>query len=64
MAYKRKTRDEWRLWVLYDPATGWEHEVSEDSGKKIRAQLKDYRANCQYAVKITGPHRVRIEESL
>ena len=48
MAYTRKTRDEWQMWPNY--GYGWEHEISEDSWRELRDQLKVYRANCpQYS---------------
>jgi hypothetical protein len=58
-ARQRTTRDEWRLWVNY--GQGWEHECSEDSWRAAREQAKTYRANVAYPVKLTGPHRVRLE---
>lgn len=62
MSYKRKTRDEYRLWLDY--GQGWELETVEDTGTEIRARCREYRENCpQYPRKITGPHRVPIEES-
>lgn len=62
MAYTRKTRDEWRLWLNY--GQGWEHETSEDSRREATAQARRYAENCpEYPRKITGPHRVKIEES-
>jgi hypothetical protein len=61
MSYVRKTRDEWRLWVNY--GQGWEHEVSEDNRREIKQRQKEYWANCpEYPNKITGPHRVKLEE--
>jgi len=60
MSYKRKTEDEYRLYVNY--GQGLEHEVSEKTRKEIYARRREYRINCpEYAVKITGPHRVKIE---
>lgn len=62
MKYVRKTRDEWRLHLNY--GQGFEHEVSEDTYREIRERLKEYRENCpEYARKVTGPHRVKVEES-
>lgn len=62
MTYQRKTRDEWRLWIDY--GQGWEHETTEDTGTLIRTRCREYRENCQeYPRKITGPHRVKIEEA-
>ncbi len=47
--YQRKTRDEWHIEVNY--GYGWEHEVTEDSWREAREQLRTHRANCQYAVR-------------
>ena len=44
MAYTRKTRDEWQMWSNY--GYGWECEISEDTYKSAREQMKCYRANC------------------
>lgn len=50
MKYTRKTRDEWQLWSDY--GQGWEHELSEDSWKEMRARLREYRQNApQYSYK-------------
>ncbi len=50
MAYIRKTRDEFRLYVDY--GQGWEHEISEDTRKEIKERRKEYQANCsQYPTK-------------
>jgi len=62
MPYQRTTRDEWRLHVNY--GQGWEHEVSEESWRAMREQLRCYRENCpEYPVKATGPHRVKREDA-
>jgi hypothetical protein len=51
MAYTRKTRDEWQLWINY--GQGWEHETSESSWSDYVKQRDCYRANCpQYPVKL------------
>ena len=60
MAYKRKTKDEWILQVLYVPEIGWEDECCEDSKATAKLRLTEYQANCQYAVRIVK-RRVRIE---
>lgn len=61
MAYQRKTKDEWRLHVNY--GQGFEHEVSEYRRRDIRDQVICYRMNSpQYRLKVTGPHRVKVEE--
>ena len=50
MPYARKTRDEYQLWINY--GQGYEHEISEDSWREMRARLKEYRENCpQYPCK-------------
>lgn len=56
--YVRKTFDEYHLFVDY--GYGWEHEHTEDSRKAILDSIKDYQANCQYAVKWK---KVRIKKS-
>ncbi len=62
MARVRKTIDEWRLHVDY--GQGFEHEVSEATWREARERRREYRENCpQYPCKLTGPHRVNIEES-
>lgn len=48
MPYQRKTRDVFRLYVNY--GGGWEHEITEDTRREIRARYLEYRQNCpQYA---------------
>ena len=32
---------------------GWEYEVLEKTGKEIRQQVKAYRENCSYPIRIT-----------
>jgi hypothetical protein len=59
MAYVRKTRDEWQLWINY--GRGWEHEISEDSSKEIRERAKEYRENCPEYPRQIKCKRVRIE---
>jgi hypothetical protein len=44
MAYQRKTRDEYRLYVNY--GQGWEHETTENTFAELKAQQKCYRDNC------------------
>jgi len=61
MAYKRKTQDEFRLFVNY--GQGWEHETTESTHKEIRERVREYRENCpEYPVKWKMA-RVRIEAS-
>lgn len=53
MAYQRKTRDTWQLWVRYGDTYGWEHELTEKTYKAAREQAKTYRENCpEYPVQI------------
>lgn len=59
MTRARKTRDEWQMWSNY--GYGWEHEISEDTWKEMREQLKCYRANCPGASFRAKKARVRIE---
>lgn len=48
--YKRKTKDEYRLYVNY--GEGWEYEIAEDTISMIISQARTYRENCpQYPVK-------------
>jgi hypothetical protein len=50
MSYARKTKDVWYILVNY--GHGWEHELTEESWKDARAQMKCYRENCpQYPVR-------------
>ena len=53
MIYQRKTKDIWELYVKYDKANGWEHEVTENSFLAARRRLREYRQECpQYPSKI------------
>lgn len=56
MAYQRKTRDVYRLFVDY--GQGWEHELDEFSLREIRQRQKEYRENCP-AVPYEGHSRQR-----
>ena len=59
MAYKRKTRDEWQLWINY--GQGWEHEISEDTGAELKVRRQEYRDNCpEYPTRVKVK-RVRID---
>lgn len=61
MAYVRKTRDEFQLWINYGYGHGWEHEISEDSYREFKARRKEYRENCpQYPTRLVKK-RVPIE---
>ena len=52
MAYQRKTRDVYRLFVDY--GQGWEHELDEFSLREIRQRQKEYRENCpQYPTRVS-----------
>ena len=43
MAYQRKTRDTWEIWVNY--GQGWEHETTELSRAEMKENRKAYRDN-------------------
>lgn len=61
MAYQRKTRDVWYLFVNY--GQGWEHELTEYTKEEARTRLKEYKENCpQYSCYISK-HRERIENN-
>ncbi len=44
MAYQRKTRDVWRLFVNY--GCGYEYECTDYSRKEAMQTLRSYRENC------------------
>ena len=44
MAYIRKTKDVYVLLSNY--GYGWEEELTEETEKEIKEQLKTYRENC------------------
>ena len=50
MAYIRKTIDTWQLLINY--GYGWEVETTENSKKEAVNQLRCYRENVKYPVKI------------
>ncbi len=58
MPYIRKTIDEWEL-QGYHATYGWECETTESTRKDALAQLKCYRENVTYPVRIVKK-RVRI----
>lgn len=61
MAYQRKTRDVWRLWVDY--GQGYELELEEFTRAEAQQRLKEYRENCpQYPARIVMG-RERIEDN-
>lgn len=60
MAYKRKTRDEWHIEVNYGYGDGWEHECTEHSFRAARDQVRTYRENCDYPVRMRS-RRVPID---
>ena len=43
MAYQRKTKDTWELWLNY--GYGWEYTTGEDSRREIKERCKEYREN-------------------
>ena len=47
MAYTRKTKDIYILLSNY--GYGWEEELTEDTCKEAKEQLKTYRENCPHA---------------
>lgn len=60
MAYKRKTADEYQLYVNY--GYGWEHELSEYTHEEAKQRRKEYRENCpRYPTKIVKK-RIPIKE--
>jgi hypothetical protein len=60
---QRKTADEWRFWVNY--GQGWEHETTELTFREAREQSRTYATNCpEYPRKITGPHRVPLNQEI
>lgn len=63
MAYQRKTRDVWHLYVDYGYGHGWEHEFDEYSAKEIRDRQREYRENCpQYPTKVVkGRERLEVD---
>lgn len=52
MTYQRKTRDTWQIHVNYGYGDGWEHECTEMSFHEAREQVKCYRENCNYPVRM------------
>lgn len=51
MVYKRKTRDEYQLWGMYEGK--WEYILAEDTYKGAKQRLKEYVENegGQYIIK-------------
>ena len=60
MVYQRKTRDEWHIYVNYGLGDGWELETVELTRQEAKRQIKCYRENCPYPVKLVK-RRVAIE---
>lgn len=60
MAYQRKTRDVWRLWVDY--GQDYELELEEYTRAEARQRLKEYRENCPKYPCYISKGRERIEE--
>ena len=51
MAYQRKTRDRWDLYVDY--GQGYEYELYEYQYSEMRKRVREYRENCpQYPLKV------------
>lgn len=60
MAYQRKTRDIWQLYVDY--GEGWEYEGASYTRAEAKRSQRDYAQNCsQYPTKIVK-RRERIAE--
>ena len=55
MAYIRKTKDRWDLMSNY--GYGWECEVSYDTYKEAKEDLKAYRENCANGIFYLEKHR-------
>lgn len=61
MAYQRKTRDIWELYVDY--GQGYELELVEYTSREARQRFKEYRDNCpQYSCRLKK-RRERIESN-
>lgn len=52
MVKERKTIDTWQIHVNYGYGDGWEHECTEFDYRTALEQLKAYRDNCPYPVKV------------
>ena len=62
MAYIRKTRDIWKIYVKYDNDNGWEHELTEYSYASAKKAINLYRKDePKFTYKITKS-RERIED--
>jgi hypothetical protein len=49
---------EYQVWVNYGYGEGWEHELTEDTSRKAREQIRTYRKNGIYVpmkIKIAYP---------
>lgn len=60
MAYQRKTRDVWYLWVNY--GQGYELELEEETREGAKQRLKEYKENCPQYPCYISKHRERIEK--
>lgn len=60
MAYQRKTRDVWHLWVNY--GQGYELELTEETREGAKQRLKEYKENCPQYPCYISKHRERIEK--
>ncbi len=60
MSYQRKTRDEWE--IQSNSGYGWDLECTEETAKAAREQVKCYRANTPYPIRIVK-RRVKIEDA-
>ncbi len=59
--YKRKTSDEWQLWLDY--GQGFEHTESTETSREIRAIARDYQENLPQYPRKTKFARVPITGS-
>lgn len=50
MAYKRKTYDEYEIQANY--GFGWERETTEETYENAKRQIRCYRENVSYPVRI------------
>jgi hypothetical protein len=62
MAYKRKTEDVFELRANYGYGDGYECITAETTRKEIRARLKEYRENGDYAPMKIVRTRVPLEQ--
>lgn len=61
MAYQRKTRDVWCLWVNY--GRGYERELTEETMDEAKQRMEEYKRNCPQYPCYIARHRERIEKN-